>query len=232
MTTFWMWFLILFGIIALLLIFGWCYGCCSPFGQSKSPNVTVVSQPYVTYPRKVIVTQVDEDKRRRETWYEEQRQKRLQIEKQNRLEQQRTILEKRRQQILEQERINRLQATKVLVKPRAEVHKENIAIGSKEVNYPFKSFGVSTKEGIRMEFRLYDSKKVAMKAAKQASNGNNPVRHKPHKMGDRYHYHPKGHTIETEEGPTNIHFMYGERIYDQSLFQSDPHTTAFRNTNN
>lgn len=183
------------------------------------------------------------DEKRSRIQQEKEQQQRLKQQEilQNFLElQQRMTFEKRSQQFLEQRCTNPIRSMYARheeenILPRVTIRKENIvpevnrvtirkekiATTVKEVNYPFKNLGFSTKEGIRMEFRLYQNKEVAMKAATQTSKGKRPVHHKPHKIGDRYHFHPKGHTIETENGPTNIHFMYGNKILDESVFQSE-----------
>ena len=93
-----------------------------------------------------------------------------------------------------------------------------------EEDYYF--LGSSIKEGILMEFRLYDSKEAAMNAAAQISNGEEPIHHPPHKSGDRYHYHVSGHTLDTDTEPRNIHFMYGDRIYEID-FEPDSDETDF-----
>lgn len=79
-----------------------------------------------------------------------------------------------------------------------------------EKNY--RPMGSSIKNGVKMEFRLYYTKKEAMTAAMKLSKGTTPIHHKPHKTGDYYHFHVSCHTMTNRGRKNNIHFMYGPKL--------------------
>lgn len=109
-----------------------------------------------------------------------------------------------------------------LTKPRTQIPQLNFDVkGEDKENHPFQSKGSSMKDGIRMEFRLYNSENEARMAAMQSSNGKTPIHHPPHKRGDRCHFHVSYHTLKTKQGPKNVHFMYGDQHWDLSPFQSE-----------
>ena len=103
-----------------------------------------------------------------------------------------------------------------LAKPRTHIYGHDFE--EEKENYQFKSLGYSMKNGTRMEFRLYNSKYEAMMAAMQSSGGQTPIHHKPHKKGDRCHFHVSSHTMKTKRGRNNVHFMYGDKLMDLSPF--------------
>ena len=105
-----------------------------------------------------------------------------------------------------------------LAKPRTYIQRHGFDVIEEKENYKFKSLGSSMKNGIRMEFRLYNSKHEAKMAAMQSSKGETPIHHLPHKKGDRCHFHVSCHTMKTKRGLENVHFMYGDKLLDLSPF--------------
>ena len=81
------------------------------------------------------------------------------------------------------------------------------------------------KNGVWLVFRLYPSVDEARRRARRASAGFLPrIHHGLHKQGDRFYFHPYGHTVvrlngRGESRRENIYFMYARSIIDQQVLQ-------------
>lgn len=79
------------------------------------------------------------------------------------------------------------------------------------------------------EYRIYSNIWQAWFYARLLSYMRKPIHHPPHAPGMRFHFHSYNHdTVTTERGETNIHFLYGDEITDESLFEPGDREGQFR----